>query len=698
MGSAKKIGFVSLSTVILIILVLMFALPHLLDMDQARLIAEEQATKAIGRQVTISRAGLSLLPIPYLRLEDISAADPPGGGTVSDMRMSSLELGLTWSSLLKGRVQVNTITAVEPGVTLLIEPGDVWNLQRKGEIVVGSLLSGIRFASEAALDKGLPVKVSLSFADIKVKGGEVVLRDLSGKVLNKDISFGGIDAAFTYISPEVPLKFNASINLPDSHSTITANGTIGPMGEGADAGNIPLEIFGKAVDLKLTEASVPVKDIPLAVSGTFRSEGTVSGTLVQGFQFRQKAEFSDVKVSSDKGFAIVQNLGGSMIQAGNVNLADNLIELDRFEFTAGDALFLAKGAVSHNGILPHIDMTYESNRIDLADFVKYFPDLEKRISVKGDLTIVGQAKGTPNKDLLATMDLASSSIEMDRGPLLMESNSDPDQASVEAQELTDLLPPSLPMSVSARISVPRGRFEWVTFSDLTAGIRIKNRWASLDKMIFSAFGGRLTGSSWFNMRELPASYGNDIQIRDMEIDQFLAAFAGLKGIMHGKAALDLFVSGRGVNMDQFKETTLGLGKFSIASGKYTPANFLKGALKVASLPISDTLADQTEFDSMESTIAVRGGKINFTELTCTAADWVLNGSGIIGLDQSLSLRYFMTLSDSVSSAIDKDKQEYLPRDDQGHLQIPFKLSRTFTSPEFSLDSKAMEKVVVNRKP
>jgi hypothetical protein len=57
----------------------------------------------------------------------------------------------------------------------------------------------------------------------------------------------------------------------------------------------------------------------------------------------------------------------------------------------------------------------------------------------------------------------------------------------------------------------------------------------------------------------------------------------------------------------------------------------------------------------------------------------------------------MTLSDSVASTIESDKQEYLPRNDQGHLQIPFKLSRTFTSPEFSLDSKTMEKVVVNRK-
>ncbi len=696
MGSAKKIGFVSLSIVALVILVLILALPYLLPLDQARKIAEEVATEAIGRQVTISRVGLSLLPTPYVRLEDISAADPSGGGTVSDMRMSSLELGLPWSSLLKGRVQVNTITAVEPGVTLLIEPGDVWNLQRKGEIVVGSLLSGIRLASEAAFDKDLPVRVSLSVADVKVKGGEVVLRDLSGKVLDKDISFGSIDAAFTYISPEAPLKFNASLNLPGSHSTITANGTIGPIGEETDAGNIPLEIFGKAVDLKLNETPVPVKDIPLAVSGTFRSEGTISGTLVQGFQFKQKAEFSDVKVSSDKGFAIVQNLGGSLIQAGNVNLAGNLVELDKFEFTAGDARFSAKGAVSHNGILPHIDMTYESNRIDLADFVKYFPDLEKRISVKGDLTIVGQAKGTANKDLMATMDLASSSIEMDRGPLLMENNPDPDRANVEAQELTDLLPPSLPMTVSARISVPKGRFEWVTYSDLTADIRIKNRWASLDQMVFSAFGGRLTGSSWFNMRKVPATYGNDIQIRDMDIDRFLTAFAGLQGILYGKASLDLFVSGRGANMNQFKETTLGLGKFNVTSGKYTPANFLKGALEVASLPINETLPDQTEFDSMESTIAIRGGKINFTKLICTATDWVLNGTGVIGLDQSLSLRYFMTLSDSVASTIEKDKQEYLPRDDQGHLQIPFKLSRTFTSPEFSLDSKTMEKVVVNR--
>ncbi len=698
MGSAKKISFVSLVIVTLSILVLILTLPYLLPLDQARMIVEEKATEAIGRQVIIASADLTLFPFPIIHFKDISAADLSGPETVSNMRMSSLELGLAWSSLLKGRVQVKTITAVEPGVTLLLETGDALNLQRKGKLVLDSLLSGIRFASEVTLDKDLPVKVSLSFADLQVKSGEVVLRDLSGMILDKDVTFGGIDAFFTYISSEVPLKFNGSINLPGSQSTITASGTIGPMGEEADAGNIHLEISGKAEDLKLKETSVPVKGIPLAVSGTFRSEGSVSGTFVQGFQFRQKVEFSALRISSDEGFAFVQNLGGSLIQAGRVDLADNLIELDSLEFTAGDARFAAKGSVSHNGILPHIDMTYESNRIDLGEFVKYFPDLQQRFSTEGDLTITGHAKGTINKDLLATMDLASSYIEMDRGPLLLEKNQDPDSKSVGEMELTQLLPPSLPMTVSAKISVSGGRFEWVTFSDLTAEMRIKNRWASLDRMDFLAFGGRLTGTSWFNIRELPATYGNDIQILDMEIDRFLTAFAGLDGIMYGKASLDLFVSGRGKNMDQFKETTLGLGKFNIANGRYIPANFLKGALKAASLPVDEKLPAYTEFATMKSTIAVRGGEVDFTGLTCTSEDWVLDGSGIIGLDQNVSLRYLMTLSDPLVSAIGKDKQKSLPRDGKGQLQIPFKLSGTFTSPEFSIDSNAMEKVAVTRNP
>ena len=698
MGSAKKIGIISLSVALLAIVVLLLALPYLMDLEQIRRMTEEEATKAIGRQVTISRSELDLFPSPTVRLEDISVAAIQGEGNVSEMSASSMELGLAWSAILRAHFQVSTVTVVEPEITFLLNPEGALNLKEKGELIVGSLLSGIRYASEAAMAGDLPVQVSLALRDIKIKGGEIVLKDPYENILDKDLSIGNIDASFTYTSSEAPLKFTASIKLQDSQSSITAKGTAGPFGDVPEPGNIPLKISGRAENLHLKGTAIPLRDIPLVVSGTFQSQGTFFGTLNQGFEFRQEAEFEDVMVSSREGFAAVRDLAGSLVQEGRISLAENSIELASFDFTAGDARFSAAGSVSHTGVLPQVDMRFESSRIDLADFVKYFPDLEKRISVKGDLTIKGHAKGTVSKDLLATMDIVSSNIEMDRGPLLMEKNAVPDHAADEAQKLPQLLPPSLPMTVSARISVSGGRFEWVDFSDLTADIRVKNRWASLDRMDLSAFGGRLTGSSWFNMRKLPANYGNDIQIRDMEIDQFLEAFAGLKGMMYGKASLDLFVSGRGVNMDQFKETTLGLGKFNISSGKYTPANFLKGALEVASLPINNTQPDQTEFDSMESTIAVRGGNIDFTGLTCTAEDWVLDGSGIIGLDQSLSLRYLMTLSDSVVSTIGKDKQEYLPRDDQGHLQIPFKLSGTFTSPEFSLDSKAMEKVAVKKEP
>ena len=695
MGRAKKIGLISLSVIALILALFFVGVPRLLHLDRARAIAQERATEVLGREVTISRAGLSLLPGPRVRFKDISIADSAGFGSGPVIHMGSLDLVVGWKAMLQGRVEVQRLILVDPRITFFRNSRGAWNGRETMLLLGGALLSGVGNGSGIDLGNDFPMPVSLSFKDVRIKDGEVVFRDQSAEVLSRDLSVHGIDAAISCSDAGAPITITASIKPLGRHSRIDVNGTVGPVGERPDPTRIPIDISLSTDNFRLEEVSLPLKDIPLILSGTVRWEETIAGSVKGGFLFEQEAEFADVRIDSQRGFSIIRSLSGSLSQQGRIQPEVPSIQLERLELTAGGARFSASGSVRHSGVLPEVDLRFESGRIDLARLLKHFPDLARRIVAKGDLTIKGMAKGTATKDLKASVDITSTYIEMDRGPLLMEKASDSDREASLSRDHYEILPPSLPMSVSAKLSVSEGRFEWVTFSDLTADLRIRNRWASLDRMAFSAFGGRISGSSWFNMRDLPASYGNDVEIRDMEIDRFLTSFAGLKGIMYGKASLDLFVSGRGRNMDQFKETTTGLGQFRIASGRYTPASFLRGALEAASLPVDGSLPDQTEFDSMDSTIAVRGGKIDFSGLTCSAADWELAGSGIIGLDQGLSLRYFMTLSDSVASRIGEDRVANLPRDNQGRLQIPFTLSGTFTSPEFSLDSDAVRKSAGN---
>jgi len=695
MSRVKIVGLVILSIIAILLLALHILLPHLLHLDEIRSVAEKKASEAFGRRITISGAKLSLLPNPGIRFEDISISDVVDFNPDPVVNLTSLDLSTEWDSIFMGRLDFNKISIVEPKVRLIRNARGAWNFEETALAISGAILPLSWQNKEIQKLVEFPLPVTFAIQVLTVIDGEVLLEDVAKSIFSNDLLFKGINARLTNDGFDSPVMVSASLDAPGEDSRVLVDGEVGPLGKDPKLDQISVDITVNAQELKFKSAAIPAVGIPLVITGGFQTKESIRGTLGEGFRFEQSAEFVDVSLDSEKGFPVARDLSGSLQQKGMVHPASHSIQIDHFNLVVEDMNLTATGKVRHNGILPELDLKFQSSMIDLSDLAKHFPDIESRMSVVGNLSAKGLMTGTVGKDLTASLEAVSSFIEMDRGPLLLnrtERTGEPDRPSHVDGDLPYLLPPNLPLSVSARITVADGRFEWISFSDLKSEIRVKNRWASLDKMEFSAFGGRITGSSWFNMRKLPATYGNDIRIRNMEIDRFLTSFAGLEGILYGTASLDLFVSGRGRNMDQFKETTTGLGKFQITSGKYTPANFLKEVLEAASLKTGFLHSDETEFNSMDSNIAVRGGRIDFTSLDCVADDWGLKGSGIIGLDQSLSLRYRMILSDSTASKIGAENLKTLPKDKNSHFQIPFRLSGTFTSPLFSFDSKAMDQI------
>lgn len=684
---SRKIVLISLAIAVLLVSATIAMLPRLLKLDQVRARIEERLTEVLGREVVISRARLSFMTGPKVVLEDISIADTEGFGPEPLIQATSLQLKAGLSQILDGIIGIKGISLIQPRLRLARNPDGIWNFQDSALPMSGVLLSTSGINQDFLDNLDGATNFILSTDEINIRQGEVTLIDRSGKILKRDLTVAGIDGRLFDLTPEASKRIIVSFKLFDKSSTVTLDGSLGPADGTEDLNRIPLSLTVRAPEVMMRAVPVPIKDISLVLSGTFLTEQSVSGTFTEGFHFRQDISFTDVEAKTEKGFSLVDNLSGTLSQEGRIQPGNRSIQLDSFDLTAGNARLSAAGLVRHDGVLPYLEMNFKSNSPDLAGLMKHFPDLERKLKIKGGISAEGSLKGVAGKDLTAFIDVNSASIEADRGSALLEDPSTSSTPPDADHGFVDLLPPSLPLTVSAKLSLPRGRFEWVTFSDLTADVRLKNRWVSMDRMKFNAFGGLIEGSAWFNMRKLPATYGNDIRIRDMEIDKFLTSFAGLKGLMYGTASLDLFVSGRGKNMDQFKENTTGLGRFQISSGRYTPANFLKEALNAASIRTDSLHSDETEFNSMDSSIAVRGGKVDFTSLDCLSEDWSLEGSGIIGMDQSLSLRYRMTLSDSKASTIGADNLRTLPKDKSGNFQIPFRLSGTLTSPTFLLDSQ-----------
>lgn len=682
MKKSGKPVLITFAIVALLIALTMALLPRLLELEQVRAGLEQEGTEILGRELRISGIRLSLLTGPKVILEDITIPDSEGFGPAPLVHIASIHLKTGLTGMAFGTLEVLGVALVKPSIRLVRNARGAWNLSESVLPLAGKLLALAEEREENLKVLKGPVTATLAVDEISFRQGEVSMVDHSGKILDRDLTIEGIEGRLHNLAPGAPKRITASSKLFGGTSRITLDGSLGPADQTLDPHETPLDITVKAAGIKITGVPVPFKGVPLVVSGSLVMEQTVSGNLAEGFRFRHHSTFTDAGVKTDKGFTLVEGLSGTLSQAGTGRPKEGSVKLDSFEMEAGGARMSATGTARHNGVLPYLEMDFKWDSSDIAGLLKHFPDLESRLEARGTVSAEGSLKGVPGDDLQALIEIRSPFIEGDRGPALLEEATP--STGLREGSFADILPPSLPLSISARLSIPRGRFEWVTFSDLTAEARLKNRWVSLDRMKFSSFGGILEGSAWFNMRQIPATYGNDIKIRDMEIDQFLSSFAGLEGIMYGRSSLDLFVSGRGKNMDQFKENTTGLGRFQITSGRYTPVNFLREVLSAASVPTDDLPSEVTEFETMDSNIAVRGGKIDFSSLNCVSRGWSLDGSGIIGMDQSLSLRYRMTLADSTVSAIGSDSLKTLSRDRNGDLQIPFRLTGTFTSPLFTV--------------
>ena len=684
MKSSRKIVLISLVIAVLLFFLTIALLPRLLKLEQVRAGIEEKASEVLGHEVTISGARLSLLTGPRIIFENISVANGDGFGSEPVIQAASLHMSAGLEKIFEGIIEIEEISLIRPSIRLVRNPTGTWNFEDSLHPIVGGLLSMGPNEQASFKEKAGSFTATLGADEISFHQGKVILVDQSGEVLDRDLTIAGIDGRLQLPGSADSIKIAASFEPFEESSRVIVEASAGPMDGTGDLNKTPVNIRIEAPGVKMSQVPVPIKGIPLILTGLILSEQSISGTIQEGFHFRQNLTFSKIKVETAEGFSIIDQISGTLSQTGRLQAENRSVHLDTFDLSVGSSQFSATGTARHNGLLPHLTMNFQSNSPDLGRLLEHFPDIERRLNVKGGISIKGSLKGVPGNDLAASIDIESDHMEADRGPALLEEHKGSPGPSDADQAFEDLLPPSLPLTVSAKLSLLEGRFEWVTFSNLTADIRLKNRWVSMDRMQFNAFGGMVEGSTWFNMRRLPATYGNDIKIREMQIDQFLTSFAGLEGIMSGIASLDLFVSGRGKNMEQFKENTTGLGRFQISSGRYTPANFLKEALHAASLDTESISPEETEFESMDSNIAVKGGKIDFTNLDCISEGWNLEGSGIIGMDQSLSLRYRMTLSDSTASAIGADNLKTLPRDKKGNHQIPFRLSGTFISPVFSL--------------
>jgi AsmA protein len=687
----KLVKYSIIVGIVLLVLVIAAAIlaPYLLNVDALRTWGEGQATSYLGREVTIEDAGFSWSG-PKVKLSGFSIAEAEGMGDDPFARFDSFDLKLRLVDLFRLRLSVEHVILSGPRIRVIRDQYGRFNFDDILDTI--NQPTAVATLPYAAIDpaagsiKAPPV--DLLVKEIRMDSGEIFFSDAASPRLSKGITIEGIDFTLRDLSLDKPVTISASLGIGSPSKDVQLDGTVGPVGKVIVPGKISFDLKLEVLPFELARLPRIIGPLPVGLAGVVSASETIKGSLSEGISFEMDGALEKLNVNGEDNKPLVTDFIGSIKQRGRLDINNMNMTLDAFTLEAYQALFEATGSVRHLGAAPLVDLTVKSNPIPLAGWEKVLPDLGPMVKVEGDLTFEGSVTGTFGKDLEADLTLRSKRFEMDRGPALMERSSSKTAApAAGAEPMEPIKAP--PITVTGKVFVEEGRFERIAFKDLSAVLSQKESLFALEELKLGAFSGRLAGSAWADLGALPLTYGTQMMMTGVQVNDALAAVANMDGIVYGKASMDVSIEGKGTQFADLEKYLSGRGAVKVSDGRLTTANLGGGAAKAASFLGIGGESGETRFEGMDVSFTIKDGDVKVSNMRISTGEYSLKASGDIGLDRSLAMTSRMTLSHEKSDQIPANRRKLFPKEKDGRVQIPLKIGGSVTSPKVGLDSSAM---------
>jgi AsmA protein len=330
--------------ILVVLIVVVIAIPFLIDANTFKPRLESELTGALGRPVTVGNLTLSLMS-GSVGADNISIADDPQFSKSPFVQAKSLKVGVEMIPLIFSKtLNVTELTLNEPEISLVkSENGEKWNFSSLG----GNNTSAPKPATQSApaqAPSSTPAQPAansnpnLSVAKLNVTDGRLTVSQTGASA--KPRVYDKVNVEVKNFSFTSSFPFEMSANLPAGGS-MKLTGNAGPINAN-DAALTPLDskISVEKMNLSASGFIDPAAGIAgvADLDGTLTSDGHVaktSGKLkVTGLQVVQKGSPAGREV--DVAFTVAHNL-----------------EKETGELTQGD--------VSMGKAVAHLSGTYDSH-------------------------------------------------------------------------------------------------------------------------------------------------------------------------------------------------------------------------------------------------------------------------------------------------------------------------------------------------
>jgi AsmA protein len=337
-----------------IILILLIAIPFLLNADNYRPRIQTMLSDATGRQVTLGHLSFSLFT-GSLTADQLSIADDPAFSQQPFIQAKQIHIGIEVGPLLfHKQVLIRGITIDTPKINLIQNQANVWNY--------ASLGNSSKRSNKPETQSSMP---NLSIGVLEVKDGQVTIADLGAPTPPRVIQ--NVQAQINDFSLTTPFTYSLSASFP-GNGTVSVSGKGGPFNQ-ADASKTPFtaKVEVKHADLVaggfvLPSAGVAgIADINADVTSNGQS-AHVQGTI-DASQLKLAANGSPAPRPVHVNFTVDQNLASVSGQLQNTTLA------------FGKALFNIAGTYKTQGAKTTLNVTAATQGAPINDLEAFLPSL-----------------------------------------------------------------------------------------------------------------------------------------------------------------------------------------------------------------------------------------------------------------------------------------------------------------------------------
>ena len=268
-----------------VFVLILIALPFLINVNAFRPKIESEASTALGRQVTIGNLSLSILS-GHVEADSIAIADDPAFSKSPFITAQSLKIGVELMPLIFSRkVRVTEIVLEGPQITLLKAANGTWNFSSLGGP------STKKPAEPNAGESGPPPDVSVG--KLNVNNAKLTVEKVNSS--RKPRVYDKVNIEVTNFSATSQFLFKLTALLPGGGDA-DISGKAGPINS-ADAAKTPFETEVKVNNMNI--AAYGFVDPATGIAGMANFDGTLSSN---GSQAKAIGTFTGTKLKlSPKG-------------------------------------------------------------------------------------------------------------------------------------------------------------------------------------------------------------------------------------------------------------------------------------------------------------------------------------------------------------------------------------------------------------